>query len=59
MFGRGTAPLANERAEGAGSRADAAAGLAAFFVSDKGKEQSGIDFDSRTIEGADSLERHA
>ena len=52
-------PFRNERAEGAGSRADAAARLAAFFVSDKGEEQSGIDFDSRTIEGADRLERHA
>ena len=52
-------PARNECAEGAGSRADAAARLAAFFVTDKGEEQSGIDFDSRTIEGADCLERHA
>jgi hypothetical protein len=49
----------NERAEGARSSAKAAARLAAFFVADKGEEQSGIDFDSCAIEGADRLERHA
>ena len=49
----------NQRAEGAGACAHPAGRLPAFFVSDEGKEQSGIDFDSRTIEGADGLERHA
>jgi hypothetical protein len=42
----------------AGPCADAAAGLATFFVSHKGKEQSGIDLNSHTIEGANGLERH-
>ena len=52
-------PALNERAEGAGARADAAARLAAFLVADKGEDERGIDFDSRTLEGADRLERHA
>ena len=59
MSGRGRSFARNERAEGGGSRADAAAQLAAFFVADKGKEQSGIDFNSCTIEGPHCLERQA